>query len=354
MPKTKLYFGVVVLCILSLLLGSCASEPSLEIRSAAEARDVALNYLREYDAQNAPSSDVVWQEEDVTPQDWVGGVFKEFTSDEWTVKVSCPVLPPENTIYQVVASSIKLGWHWKGTVEFDGSVTELSAFKQMSKEESQRIADEFIKNSPTFVFDGIEDTLRLTDTLTARCPYCWVFIFEFDSRYAGYGDRTGQVLAEVITPHQAAIAVEQLEITSAMIDGRWDVINEELLAVPPVTPVEPTGYSDVNIPIEQFQSQPHIDVVMSTVLGGELTVILGSNPTTGYQWSEDAEISDESVVKQINHEFVAPETDVPGTPGEEVWVFKALKRGTTTILLDYSRSWTGAGLWAVTITATIR
>ncbi len=59
MPKTKLYFGFIILCILSLLLGSCASEPSLEVRSAAEAKDVALNYLREYDAQNAPSSDVV-------------------------------------------------------------------------------------------------------------------------------------------------------------------------------------------------------------------------------------------------------------------------------------------------------
>ena len=119
-------------------------------------------------------------------------------------------------------------------------------------------------------------------------------------------------------------------------------------------PIPATGYSDVNIPIEQFQTQPHIDVVMSTVLGGELTVALGSNPTTGYQWSENAKISDENIIKQISHAFVAPETDVPGTPGEEIWTFKALERGTVTILLEYSRSWTGAGLWAVTITATIK
>ena len=124
--------------------------------------------------------------------------------------------------------------------------------------------------------------------------------------------------------------------------------------VPPVLPVEPTGYSDVCIPIEEFQNQPHIDVVMSTVVGGELTVTLGSNPTTGFQWSEEAEISDETIIKQVSHKFVGPETDVPGTPGEEVWTFKALERGTTTILLEYSRSWTGAGLWAVTITATIK
>ncbi|KKL86291.1 hypothetical protein LCGC14_1946150 [marine sediment metagenome] len=128
---------------------------------------------------------------------------------------------------------------------------------------------------------------------------------------------------------------------------------EEL--VPPIEPVEPTGYSNISIPIGEFQNQPHIDVVMSTVLGGELTVTLGSNPTTGYQWSEDAEISNESIVEQTNHEFIGPGIDEPpGTSGEEVWTFKGLERGTTIILLEYSRSWTGAGLWAVTIGATIK
>ena len=130
--------------------------------------------------------------------------------------------------------------------------------------------------------------------------------------------------------------------------------SEEPPAVPSTIPIPSAGYSDVFIPIGEFQSQPHIDVVMSTVLGGELTVVLGSNPTTGYQWSEEAEISDESVIKQISHAFVEPEIDKPpGTPGEEAWTFKALERGTVTILLEYSRSWNDAGLWAVTITATI-
>ena len=124
--------------------------------------------------------------------------------------------------------------------------------------------------------------------------------------------------------------------------------------IPPTVPVEPTGYSDVKIPIETFQDQPHIDVVMSTVVGGELTVTLGSNPTTGYQWLEDAEISDESIVQQTSHKFIGPGIDKPpGTSGEEVWTFEAVQRGTTTILLEYCR-WNDAGLWAVFITATIK
>jgi len=235
-PKAKLYFGVVVLCMLGLLLGSCASEPSLEVRSAAEAVDVALSYLREHEPQNAPGAGISWQEEDITPKDEAGhpvpgAVHREFTSDEWTITVYYAVLPLERTVYHVVVSSIKLGWHWKGDVKADGSLVEVSAFRQMSEEESQNMAEEFLRNSATFVFDGIEDTLILADTLRARCPYCWVFIFEFDSEHSGYGGRTGKVLAEVITHHRAVIGVEQLEITSAVMDDQWDMRRHEIIGI---------------------------------------------------------------------------------------------------------------------------
>ncbi len=99
----------------------------------------------------------------------------------------------------------------------------------VSREESQRIAEEFLRNSPTFAYDGMEDTLQLTDTLTARCPYCWQFIFEFQSRHAGYGDRTGQMLAQVITPHQAKITVEQGEVTHAVLDAKWDMLSQTFI-----------------------------------------------------------------------------------------------------------------------------
>ncbi len=95
---------------------------------------------------------------------------------------------------------------------------EVSPPIQVSEESSQKIAEEFVRNSPTFSFDGMEETLKLTNTLTARCPYCWVFIFEFDSRAAGYGGRTGMMLAQVITHHRSVIAVDQHEIESAVMD----------------------------------------------------------------------------------------------------------------------------------------
>lgn len=247
MIRARLYIGVVILSLAALLMGACTSEPSppsgevssppapaptvLKVSDATEARDVTLTYLRECEPQNAPGPEIIWQEESLTPPGLVGGVTKGFTSDEWTIIVSYAVLPPERTVYHVVVSSIKLGWHWKGDVKADGSLVEVSAFRQMSEEESKNMAEEFLRNSATFVFDGIEGAVQLTETLRARCPYCWVFIFEFDSEHPGYADRTGKILAEVITHHRAVIGVEQLEITSAVMDDRWDMLRHEIIGI---------------------------------------------------------------------------------------------------------------------------
>ncbi len=131
---------------------------------------------------------------------------------------------------------------------------------------------------------------------------------------------------------------------------------------PTPTPTPPTPYSTVSIPIEEFPNHPHIDVVMHAVVGEDLTVTLGSNQTTGFRWSEFAEISDRTVVRQVNHwyqslggkEYETPPP--PGTSGEEVWTFKALKKGTTTISMEYSRPWIeeDIGHWTVNITANIK
>jgi hypothetical protein len=99
-----------------------------------------------------------------------------------------------------------------------------------TQQESQQIALEFLKSSATYKFDGIEDTLTLADTLVLRCPSCWTFVYKFDSRHAGYGDRTGEVLAQVITPHEAAITVIQGEVTDAILDGKWDMGFQMMIA----------------------------------------------------------------------------------------------------------------------------
>jgi hypothetical protein len=128
-------------------------------------------------------------------------------------------------------------------------------------EDSQRIAEDFVLNSPTFAFDGMRESLKLTKTLEISVPYAWTFEFIYDSRQAGYGDRTGQMLLQVITPHLASITVEQGDIVFGRLDGKWDMLEQQELVgqigpddavTPPapdfigwVTQIEPVGRNQV-------------------------------------------------------------------------------------------------------------
>ena len=100
---------------------------------------------------------------------------------------------------------------------------------RITEEEARQIAEDFVSNSPTFTFDGIEDTLQLVETLYPDVENAWQFVYQFESRHAGYGNRTGQILAQVITAHEAVITVEQGEIKSALMDGKWDMLHQKML-----------------------------------------------------------------------------------------------------------------------------
>jgi len=89
---------------------------------------------------------------------------------------------------------------------------------------------------------------------------------------------------------------------------------------------------------------------------GDLLVLnLCSNPTTGFQWSEVPEISDQNVLKQTYHTFTAPETGKVGSSGSEEWRMQILKQGNSTLTWAYSRPWEGGekAVWSVTATVTV-
>ena len=125
-----------------------------------------------------------------------------------------------------------------------------------------------------------------------------------------------------------------------------------LLCVPSCT----TGAS-VEVSCDDFMQQKHISKEVATAVGDSFTVTLCSNATTGFKWSEAAKISDPTVVQQIGHEFVSPEAKgVGGAAGKEVWTFKALKKGTSTVSLEYSRPWEGGekATWTFTLTVVVK
>lgn len=114
-----------------------------------------------------------------------------------------------------------------GCVEPGGS--QNGKERTLSEEESQRIALEYLRSSPTFAFDGMEDTLKLVSTTVQPKPHSWQFEYEFKCRHAGYGDRTGMILAQVITPHKAEVTVEEGEIVRAVLDDKWDMLRQQFI-----------------------------------------------------------------------------------------------------------------------------
>jgi len=96
-----------------------------------------------------------------------------------------------------------------------------------SQQQAQRIAQDFVEAEATFKFDGMIETLKLTETKALSDGY--EFVFEFQSSHAGYGDRTDMVLAQVITLHQDRIVVKQGQVFSAVMDGKWDMMKQQFL-----------------------------------------------------------------------------------------------------------------------------
>jgi len=95
------------------------------------------------------------------------------------------------------------------------------------------LVENFIKNSATYTFDGIEGSLKLVNTLGSiegnqPTPIQeWEFTVEYQTGHPGHGDRKGQVLAQVITNHIAIVKVKGGQIESATCDQVWDMIQEK-------------------------------------------------------------------------------------------------------------------------------
>jgi hypothetical protein len=95
------------------------------------------------------------------------------------------------------------------------------------RDQSMIVARIFVENSPTYQFDGFD--LEHVETIELADPGTYQHVFEFTSRQAGYGDRTGQGIAQVITPHRAVITVENNQVTRAVMDGQWDMMEQEMI-----------------------------------------------------------------------------------------------------------------------------
>ena len=137
------------------------------------------------------------------------------------------------------------------------------------------------------------------------------------------------------------------------------VLSTALLLAACAAPAQPASKAWVEVTCDEFYDNHHINQILEVKAGETFEVKLCSNPTTGFQWSEEAQISVPAVLKQEDHKFIGPESEPPpppGTPGQEIWTFQALKQGSSEISLEYSQPWEGGekGEWTCTVNVVVK
>jgi hypothetical protein len=115
----------------------------------------------------------------------------------------------------------------EGLQKIDSALLELRTYAlSTSPEEAQKIAENWIKNAPTYSFDGFDLKLENHEVLET-IPEQHLMTYTFTSRHGGYGNRTNQMLTEALTPHRIEVTVSEMNVISAIVDGKWNELVQE-------------------------------------------------------------------------------------------------------------------------------
>lgn len=116
--------------------------------------------------------------------------------------------------------------------EIDSTLIKLRAYALSTPpEEAEKTAETWIENAPTYSFDGFDLKLEKHEVLEA-IPELHMLTYSFTSRHGGYGNRTDQMVTQVLTPHTIEVTVSEKNVTSAIIDGKWDETAQEFIEQP--------------------------------------------------------------------------------------------------------------------------
>ena len=88
---------------------------------------------------------------------------------------------------------------------------------------------EALKNTATFKYDGVADSLKLQKIEAAGGSNSWIVVYSFQSGHPGYGNRKGQILAQVITDHTVELNLKDCKVLSATCDNEWDLLTDKPL-----------------------------------------------------------------------------------------------------------------------------
>ncbi|MGQ0794850.1 MAG: hypothetical protein ACT4N5_01535 [Nitrosopumilaceae archaeon] len=104
--------------------------------------------------------------------------------------------------------------------------------KEFEEQRDQALQEvrRFILESPTFAFDGLLDTLQIEYvSVMESFPIQYNIEARYTSAHAGYGNREGEMLAQVLTPHTVKLIVSEGKVISTINDRDYDEINSQFI-----------------------------------------------------------------------------------------------------------------------------
>ncbi len=113
-----------------------------------------------------------------------------------------------------------------GLVKIREKLQETVVYTQtLDENQIKKLAEDWIQGAPTYAYDGSGLTF-VNYVQQESYPVRHVLTYNFTSSHAGYGNRSGSVTAQVITPHTIRVTIVDGNVDSAVIDGRWDEMGQ--------------------------------------------------------------------------------------------------------------------------------
>jgi hypothetical protein len=139
---TRFDFLIALIFLLALMLSACGSIPALAgvvpvlqqdnepesepflppVFGAEAARDAALSFVRANYGSSMPASDLIWSGSELPSEGMVGASVFQYISVPWSIRVSYPIVNPNETIYSVKLQREDIGFLWEGLVNAYGQV----------------------------------------------------------------------------------------------------------------------------------------------------------------------------------------------------------------------------------------
>jgi hypothetical protein len=113
-----------------------------------------------------------------------------------------------------------------GLIRIREKLQETVEFTRMLNESQiKELAEGWIRGAPTYRYDG--SGLELVRHVQEKSyPVRHVLTYNFTSSHAGYGNRSDQVTAQVITEHTIKVTIVDGNVLSAIIDEKWDEMGQ--------------------------------------------------------------------------------------------------------------------------------